>query len=109
VHYVGLPDHPGYEISRKQASGFGAMVSFEVDSEESAKGVLEGVKLIRFAESLGGVESLITYPYLQTHADIPEETRRAKGIGTTLLRLSVGLESANDLITDLDFALNGPK
>ncbi|MDR2515211.1 MAG: PLP-dependent aspartate aminotransferase family protein [Christensenellaceae bacterium] len=107
VHYVGLPEHPGYAISKKQASGFGAMISFELDSQESAKRVLESVRLIRFAESLGGVESLVTYPYLQTHADIPVETRKAKGIGDTLLRLSVGLESANDLITDLDAALNG--
>jgi len=107
VYYPGLPEHPGYEISRKQATGFGAMLSFQVDSRETACRLLERVSLIQYAESLGGVESLITYPMLQTHADIPEEEREAKGIGECLLRLSVGLESANDLIEDLSQALRG--
>ncbi|NLC20031.1 MAG: PLP-dependent transferase [Clostridiales bacterium] len=107
VYYPGLPEHPGYEISRKQASGFGAMLSFKVDSAETARKILERVRIIQYAESLGGVESLITYPMLQTHADIPEEERTAKGIDDRLLRLSVGLESANDLIKDLSQALGG--
>lgn len=107
VHYPGLPNHPGYEISRKQASGFGALLSFEVDSAETAHRMLSKVRLIQYAESLGGVESLLTYPMLQTHADIPEEEREAKGIGDRLLRLSVGLESATDLIADLEQALKG--
>ena len=78
VHYVGLPSHPDYEISKKQATGFGSMISFETDSEETAVRVLSKVSLIQYAESLGGVETLITYPMLQTHADIPKEEREAK-------------------------------
>ncbi|MEM1485974.1 PLP-dependent aspartate aminotransferase family protein [Oscillospiraceae bacterium PP1C4] len=107
VFYVGLPSHPGYEISQKQASGFGAMLSFETDCQETAHRLLEKVSLIQYAESLGGTESLITYPMLQTHADIPQKEREAKGIGDCLLRLSVGLESAGDLIADLAQALEG--
>ncbi|MGI6004738.1 MAG: trans-sulfuration enzyme family protein [Christensenellales bacterium] len=105
VFYPGLADHPDYEISRRQASGFGAMISFETDCEETALKALERVSLIQYAESLGGVESLITYPMLQTHADIPEDEREAKGINKRLLRLSVGLEAADDLIADLRRAL----
>lgn len=105
VHYVGLPEHPDYEISKKQSSGFGAMISFEVDCEQTAMLILERVSLIQFAESLGGVETLITYPCLQTHADVPKEEREAKGINERLLRISVGLESAKDLIDDLKRAL----
>ncbi|MDR2615558.1 MAG: PLP-dependent aspartate aminotransferase family protein, partial [Oscillospiraceae bacterium] len=105
VHYVGLETHPGYELSRRQADGFGAMISFEVDSAETARAVLEGVELILYAESLGGVESLITYPLLQTHADVPEEKRLALGITDRLLRLSVGIEACEDLALDLERAL----
>ncbi|OFV69814.1 trans-sulfuration enzyme family protein [Acetobacterium wieringae] len=105
VHYVGLESHPGYQISKRQSTGFGGMISFEVDSEKTAHHILEGVKLIQYAESLGGVESLITYPMLQTHGDIPEEQREAKGINSRLLRLSVGIESVNDLIDELDRVL----
>lgn len=105
VHYAGLPAHPDYEISKRQATGFGAMISFEADSEETAKRILEKVSLMQYAESLGGVETLITYPMLQTHADVPKEEREAKGINERLLRLSVGLESAKDLIADLTQAL----
>ncbi len=105
VHYAGLPSHPDYEISKRQASGFGAMISFEVDGGETARRLLEHVSLIQYAESLGGVESLITYPMLQTHADVPAEEREAKGINERLLRLSVGLECADDLIADLNQAL----
>jgi cystathionine beta-lyase/cystathionine gamma-synthase len=105
VYYVGLPSHPNYEMSRKQATGFGAMISFETDCEKTALGLLENVTIIQYAESLGGVESLITYPMLQTHADIPRHDREAKGINERLLRLSVGLESAEDLIEDLKQAL----
>jgi cystathionine beta-lyase/cystathionine gamma-synthase len=107
VHYVGLPEHPGYQVSVRQSTGFGAMISFETTDEETAKGVLERVRVIQYAESLGGVESLITYPILQTHADIPEAQRAAKGIGNRLLRLSVGLEALDDLKADLDNALGG--
>ncbi len=105
VHYVGLPDHPQYDLSKRQASGFGAMLSFETDCEQTAIRILERVSLIQYAESLGGVESLITYPMLQTHADVPKEKREAQGINERLLRLSVGLEDVGDLINDLDNAL----
>jgi cystathionine beta-lyase/cystathionine gamma-synthase len=81
------------------------MISFETDTEETARRVLSKVKLIQYAESLGGAETLITYPMLQTHADIPKEERDAKGIHERLLRLSVGLECAEDLIADLQQAL----
>ncbi len=105
VHYIGLASHPGYEISKRQATGFGSMISFELDSEYTATRVLERVSLIQFAESLGGVETLITYPMLQTHADVPLAEREAKGINSRLLRLSVGLECADDLIADIEKAL----
>lgn len=105
VYYVGLPSHPDYEISKKQTTGFGAMISFEADSEATAERVLSRVSLIKYAESLGGAETLITYPMLQTHADVPKEEREAKGINEKLLRLSVGLECAEDLINDLKQAL----
>ncbi|MCL1843496.1 MAG: PLP-dependent aspartate aminotransferase family protein [Defluviitaleaceae bacterium] len=101
VHYCGLETHPGREIMKRQATGFGAMISFEADSCATAKHLLENLKLIGFAESLGGAETLMTYPCLQTHADVPEEQRRAKGINDRLLRLSVGLEDPDDLIADI--------
>lgn len=107
VYYPGLPEHPGYEISLKQTTGFGAMLSFKTDCQETACRLLEQVSLIQYAESLGGTETLITYPMLQTHADIPEEERLAKGIDDSLLRLSIGLESTGDLIEDLSRALKG--
>lgn len=107
VYYVGLPSHPDYEISKRQSTGFGGMISFEVDSEETAKHILESVSLIQYAESLGGVETLITYPMLQTHGDIPVAEREAKGINERLLRLSVGIESAKDLIDELDRVIKG--
>lgn len=105
VYYVGLTDHPSYEISKRQASGFGSMISFTVKDSALIESVLQNLKLIFFAESLGGVESLITYPWTQTHADIPEEIRNRIGVNDKLLRLSVGIESALDLIEDLEQAL----
>jgi cystathionine beta-lyase/cystathionine gamma-synthase len=105
VFYPGLSSHPDIEISKRQATGFGSMISFEVDSEETAQNALKGVSLIMFAESLGGVESLITYPFVQTHADVPLEQRLAGGVNQRLLRLSVGIENADDLIEDLRKAL----
>ena len=101
VYYPGLEDHPDYEISRRQTSGFGGMISFSVKDEKTAVRILESVKIIKYAESLGGVESLITYPMLQTHADLPESERLSRGIDDRLLRLSVGLEAPDDLIADL--------
>lgn len=107
VYFIGLPKHPSYDIIKKQCTGFGGMISFTVDSEETAKNVLQKVKLIQFAESLGGVESLITYPIYQTHADVPIEKRLAQGIDERLLRISVGIENGKDLIADLKQALEG--
>lgn len=101
VIYPGLPEHPGFEIMKRQARGFGAMLTFQVGSKELALSTLEHVRLIRYAESLGGVETLITYPTTQTHADVPEEIRLQNGITDRTLRLSVGIEDAEDLITDL--------
>lgn len=101
VLYIGLPGHPGYEVNLSQSRGFGSMISFHVDSKETAIRILDGVKLITYAESLGGTESLITYPRLQTHADVPEEIRERLGINDRLLRFSVGLEDVEDLIADL--------
>lgn len=106
VFYIGLLGHPGYEISKKQASGFGSMISFEVDTEATAITLLEQTQLILYAESLGGIETLITYPMLQTHADVPEEERNLRGINNRLLRMSVGLENAEDIIADLEQALS---
>ena len=105
VHYVGLPDHPGYAVNAKQSRGSGAMLSFAVDCHETALQVLAKVKIIAFAESLGGPESLITLPVTQTHADVPEEERLKLGITDSLLRMSVGLENAQDLIEDLRQAM----
>lgn len=105
VHYVGMQSHPDYEISTQQATGFGGMISFETINEKTAIHLLEKVKIILYAESLGGVESLITYPMLQTHGDIPKEIRETLGINECLLRLSVGIEDVEDLIEDLEQAL----
>lgn len=105
VYYVGLPEHPGYDINAKQARGAGSMISFRTDSADTARAVLERVKLIIYAESLGGVESLITYPMLQTHGDVPVEIREKLGITEDFLRFSVGIENAEDLIADLEQAL----
>ena len=105
VFYPGLKNHEGYETNRRQSRGYGSMISFSTDSEKTAVKILESVKLIIFAESLGGTESLITYPVLQTHPDVPEEVRERLGITKTLLRLSIGLENADDLIYDLKQAM----
>ncbi|MCM1133784.1 MAG: PLP-dependent aspartate aminotransferase family protein [Ruminococcus flavefaciens] len=102
VIYPGLPEHTGYEITKKQARGFGAMLTFQLESKEFALSVLEKVRMIKFAESLGGVETLITYPTTQTHADVPEEIRLKNGITESTLRLSVGIENADDLIDELE-------
>ncbi|MDT8719287.1 PLP-dependent transferase [Clostridium sp. 19966] len=105
IYYPGLESHLGYEIQKKQSTGFGAMISFEVNSEETVEKILEKVDLIMFAESLGGVETLITYPYRQTHADVPEDIKNSLGITKKLLRLSVGIEKAEDIIADLQAAM----
>lgn len=102
VIYPGLPEHPGYEIMKKQARGFGAMLTVQLESKEFALSILEKVRMIKFAESLGGVETLITYPTTQTHADVPHEIREKNGITESTLRLSVGIENAYDLIYELE-------
>lgn len=105
VIYPGFEEHPGYEIMKKQARGFGAMITFNVESKEFALAILEKVKMIKFAESLGGVETLITYPTTQTHADVPEEIRQRNGITDATLRISVGIEDIEDLINELKTVL----
>ncbi len=102
VYYPGFKDSPGHEVIKKQARGFGSMITFEVDSKETAYSILENVRLIHFAESLGGVETLITYPVTQTHADVPEEIRLKNGITDSILRLSVGVENGKDLIAEFE-------
>ncbi len=104
VIYPGLSTHPGHEIIKKQSKGFGAMITFEVREKEFAQTLLGYIKLIQFAESLGGVETLITYPITQTHADVPEHILKKNGITESVLRLSVGIEEAEDIITDLNEA-----
>lgn len=102
VIYPGFPEHPGYEIMKKQARGFGAMISFEVPSKAFAAAFLRHVELFYFAESLGGTETLITYPVTQTHAEVPASQREKNGINDRLLRLSVGIEDVGDLIGEID-------
>lgn len=104
VYYIGLLDHPQYELNRSQARGFSGMISFTVDSKEKAIHILENIKLITFAESLGGTETLLTYPAIQTHSDVPVKQKEKLGITDCLLRLSVGLENTDDLIADLEQA-----
>ena len=101
VFYPGLPEHPGHELLKKQARGFGAMIAFEVTDQELVERLLMRTEVISFAESLGGVESLITFPEGQTHADIEPEIRARLGINNVLLRLSVGIEDGGDLVADL--------
>jgi len=107
VYYVGLPEHPGYAVNAQQSRGSGAMLSFAVATPELAQQILAKVKIITFAESLGGPESLITFPATQTHADVAPEERERLGITDCFLRMSVGLEKAEDLIADLNQAMNG--
>lgn len=106
VYYVGFEDHINYEVTKKQTTGFGGMISFNVDSYETVEKLLANLDMIMFAESLGGTETLITYPRTQTHESLTEETRQKLGITDTFLRLSVGLEHVDDIIKDLDQALN---
>jgi cystathionine beta-lyase/cystathionine gamma-synthase len=107
VYYPGLAEHPDHHLMKRDSRGFGAMIAFEVDNHSLVEQILLKTKLISFAESLGGVESLITFPEVQTHADIPPELRARLGINNVLLRLSVGIEDCDDLIDDLRQALEG--
>jgi cystathionine beta-lyase/cystathionine gamma-synthase len=105
VYYPGLASHAQHEIARRQQTGFGGMVAFETGSLENAKKVLESVKLCTLAESLGGVESLISHPATMTHASVPPEKREQLGITDGLVRVSVGIEDVEDIISDIDQAL----
>ena len=107
VYYPGLEDHPGHELMKRRGKGFGAMIAFEVTEPGLVNQLLMKTRLISFAESLGGVESLITFPQVQTHADIEPETLERLGINNLLLRLSVGIEDKDDLIADLAQAFEG--
>ena len=106
VYYPGIEGTKGYEICKSQASGFGSMLTFEVESRELALHILRSTRLIPFAESLGGTETLLTYPLTQTHADVPEEVRLRNGITDRVLRLSVGIEDVEDLTADLRQAMD---
>lgn len=101
VHYPGLPAHPGHALLKSQASGFGAVLSFETHSVEQARNIMANVKLAAVAVSLGGVESILSYPATMSHAAIPATVRRQFGISDALLRLSVGLESYEDILSDI--------
>lgn len=107
VYYPGLEHHENHGLIQRDCRGFGAMISFEVDNHALVEQLLLKTRLISFAESLGGVETLMTFPEGQTHADIPPEQRARLGINDTLLRLSVGIEDVNDLIEDLQQAFVG--
>ncbi len=105
VYYPGLPDHPGHELAKRQQDGFGSMIAFDTGSLENANSVLRSVRLCSLAESLGGVETLISHPATMTHASIPKADRERIGITDGLVRISVGIEDVGDLIEDLERAL----
>lgn len=101
VYYVGLEDHEGYDVNSVQSTGYGSMISFKVKKVSLVAKLLKKLEVISFAESLGGVETLITYPYTQTHVDMPNDLKQRLGVDERLLRLSVGIENINDLLDDL--------
>jgi cystathionine beta-lyase/cystathionine gamma-synthase len=105
VFYPGLPEHPQHELARRQMSGFGSMITFETGSLSHAKRMLKKVRVCFLAESLGGVETLISHPATMTHAALGEKGRRAIGISDGLVRISVGIENVEDIVADLDQAL----
>jgi cystathionine beta-lyase/cystathionine gamma-synthase len=107
VIYPGLPSHPQHELAVRQMSGFGGMISVDLGTTDCARKVLERVRVFSLAESLGGVESLISLPAMMTHASVPPERRAELGIGDGLIRLSCGVEDAEDLIEDLEQAFQG--
>jgi cystathionine beta-lyase/cystathionine gamma-synthase len=107
VYYPGLASHPQHALAKKQMRGFGGMISFELGSRKAAEGFLNRVRLCSLAESLGGVESLISHPETMTHASVPVETRKRLGITPGLVRISVGIEDIEDLISDLETAFEG--
>jgi cystathionine gamma-lyase/cystathionine beta-lyase/cystathionine gamma-lyase/homocysteine desulfhydrase len=105
VFYPGLPDHPQHELAKRQMSGFGSMIAFETGSLANANKLLRKVRICSLAESLGGVETLISHPATMTHAAVGEEGRRKIGITDGLVRISVGIEDVDDILADLDQAL----
>ena len=105
VFYPGLPDHPQYELAKRQMSGFGSMIAFETGSLANANNMLRKVRVCSLAESLGGVETLISHPATMTHAGVGEEGRRTIGITDGMVRISVGIEDLDDILADLDQAL----
>jgi cystathionine beta-lyase/cystathionine gamma-synthase len=105
VHYPGLPDHPQHALAKRQMRGFGGMLSFDVGTFEAARAVCNGVRLMALAESLGGVETLISHPASMTHASVPPERRRQIGLTDSMVRISAGIEDPQDLIADLAQAL----
>ena len=107
VNYPGLPDHPQHALAKRQMNGFGALISFELGSKENAARFLNRVQLCSLAESLGGVETLISHPETMTHASVPVEQRQRLGITPGLVRISVGIEDVEDLIADLENAFEG--
>ena len=111
VFYPGLPGHPNHEIARQQAKGFGGIVSFTLkeDTEEAAIAFVTNTRLFKLAESLGGVKSLLCHPATMTHKSIPVEKRKAAGVADSLIRLSVGLEEAEDLVEDIAYAIQQVK
>ena len=109
VYYPGLKDHPGYEVQKKQAKGYGGIISFVIKKGYDYKKFFESLKLVTFAESLGGVESLVCHPASMTHAAIPYEIRQEVGIVDNLIRLSVGIENVEDLINDIENSLKESK
>ncbi|MDF2725648.1 MAG: cystathionine beta-lyase [Paenibacillus sp.] len=109
VYYPALPSHPGHDIQNRQASGNTGIFSFKMKDARTIEPILRHIQLIAFAESLGGVESLMTYPAVQTHADIPEDIRRKVGVDDKLLRFSVGIEHVDDLIADLSNAFDAAR
>ena len=107
VYYPGLSTHPDYELGKRQMSGFGGMVSFQFKGDyDDVDRVVRRLKIFTFAESLGGVESLVCHPASMTHGSIPREIREARGLTDTLLRLSIGIEDSEDLLADLEQALD---
>ena len=107
VHWPGLPDHPGHALAARQQRGFGAMLSVDlVGGEAAAEAFVTGLRHVTLAESLGGVESLVAHPATMTHLAMSPEAREAAGIGPGLLRLSIGIEDAGDLVADIEQALD---
>ena len=107
IYYPGLPDHPQHALAKRQMNGFGSMISFELGSRDNAKAFLDRVRLCSLAESLGGVETLISHPESMTHGSVPPETRKRLGITPGLVRISVGIEDIEDLVADLENAFEG--